>query len=156
MFKKFVTVLAALLAASAFAAVEANKATQAELEAISGIGPTISASIVNERKKSEFKDWNDLFNRVRGVGDRSAAKFSQGGLTVAGKPYPGAPYVEPVKSAPTTAKAASGSTRAGDASKANATKASAGKTGGEKSPSGTKTAGAKAEAKSTAASAPKK
>jgi len=156
MFKKFVAAFAALLATTAFAAVEANKATQAELEAISGIGPTISASIVSERKKAEFKDWNDLFKRVRGVGDRSAAKFSQGGLTVAGKPYPGAPYVEPVKSAPTTAKAASGSTRAGDASKANATKASAGKTGGEKSPSGTKTAGAKAEAKSTAASAPKK
>jgi len=155
MFKKFVAALAALLATTAFAAVEANKATQAELEAISGIGPTISASIVNERKKSEFKDWNDLFNRVRGVGDRSAAKFSQGGLTVAGKPYPGAPYVEPVKSA-TTAKAASGATRAGDTSKANASKsASAGKSGGEKSSSGTK-AGTKAETRSTAASAPKK
>ena len=156
MFKKFVAALAALLATTAFAAVEANKATQAELEAISGIGPTISASIVSERKKAEFKDWNDLFKRVRGVGDRSAAKFSQGGLTVAGKPYPGAPYVEPVKSAPTTAKAASGSTRAGDASKANASKsASAGKSGGEKSSSGTK-AGTKAETRSTAASAPKK
>jgi competence protein ComEA len=156
MFKKFVAALAALLATTAFAAVEANKATQAELEAISGIGPTISATIVSERKKAEFKDWNDLFKRVRGVGDRSAAKFSQGGLTVAGKPYPGAPYVEPVKSSSSTAKAASGATRAGEASKANAAKsASAGKSGGEKSPSGTK-GGTKAETRSTAASAPKK
>jgi competence protein ComEA len=99
MLNKFVAALAALLAASAFAAVEANKATQAELEAISGIGPTLSANIVAERKKGDFKDWNDLFKRVQGVGDRSAAKFSAGGMTINGKPYGGAPYVEPTKAA---------------------------------------------------------
>ena len=65
MLKKFVAALAALIAASAFAAVEANKATQAELEAISGIGPTISANIVAERKKGDFKDWNDLLSAFR-------------------------------------------------------------------------------------------
>jgi competence protein ComEA len=107
MLKQFVAALAALIAASAFAAVEANKATQAELEAISGIGPTISANIVAERKKGDFKDWNDLFKRVQGVGDRSAAKFSAGGMTINGKPYGGAPYVEPTK-APVGGKAASG------------------------------------------------
>ena len=107
MLKRLVAALAALLAASVFAAVEANKATQAELEAISGIGPTISASIVAERKKGDFKDWNDLFKRVQGVGDRSAAKFSAGGLTINGEPYGGAPYIEPGK-APVGAKAASG------------------------------------------------
>ena len=155
MFKKFVAALAALLAATAFAAVEANKATQAELEAISGIGPTISASIVAERKKGEFKDWNDLVTRIKGVGDRSAAKFSQGGLTVAGKPYGGKPYVEPVK-ASTAAKAASGATRAGETPTATGSKSGAsGKTGGEKSPSGAK-GSTKAEAKSSAASAAKK
>src|SRR5580765_2451129 len=107
MFKKFLAALAALLAATAFAAVDANKATQAELEAISGIGPAISANIVAERKKGDFKDWNDLFRRVQGVGDRSAARFSAGGLTINGEPYGGALYVEPSK-APAGAKAASG------------------------------------------------
>ena len=97
MLKRLVAALAALLAASAFAAVEANKATQAELEAISGIGPTISANIVAERKKGDFKDWEDLFRRVQGVGDRSAAKFSAGGMTINGKPYGGAPHDEPTK-----------------------------------------------------------
>ena len=116
MLKRFVAALAALLAASAFAAVEANKATQAELEAISGIGPTISANIVAERKKSDFKDWNDLFKRVQGVGDRSAAKFSAGGMTINGKPYGGAPYVEPTKAA-AGATAASGATTTATASK---------------------------------------
>jgi len=99
MLKQVVAALAALFATSAFAAVEANKASQAELEAISGIGPTISANIVSERKKGDFKDWNDLFRRVQGVGDRSAAKFSAGGMTINGKPYGGAPYVEPTKAA---------------------------------------------------------
>jgi len=107
MLKRFVAALAALLAASAFAAVEVNKATQAELEVINGIGPTISASIVAERKKGDFKDWNDLFKRVERVGDRSAARMSAGGLTINGKPYGGAPYVEPTK-ATAGAKAASG------------------------------------------------
>ena len=100
MLKPFVAALAALLATSAFAAVEANKATQAELEAISGIGPTISANIVAERKKGDFKDWNDLLSRVQGVGDRSAAKLSAGGMTINGKPYGGAPHPEPAKAMP--------------------------------------------------------
>ena len=84
MFKKFVAALAALLAATAFAAVDANKATQAELEAISGIGPVISTLIISERKKSEFKDWRDLVTRVKGIGAGSAAKLSGAGLTVNG------------------------------------------------------------------------
>ena len=117
MLKRLVAALAALLAASAFAAVEANKATQAELEAISGIGPTISANIVAERKKGDFKDWNDLFKRVQGVGDRSAAKFSAGGMTINGKPYGGAPYVEPTKAA----SGAAGAVAKGSAASKSAT-----------------------------------
>jgi competence protein ComEA len=151
MLKRLVAALAALLAASAFAAVEANKATQAELEAISGIGPTISANIVAERKKGDFKDWEDLFRRVQGVGDRSAAKFSAGGLTINGKPYGGAPYVEP-KKAPVGAKAASGATGAGATSAATASKsAPAAKTGQQKT-----TDKGEAKAQKSAASAPKK
>jgi competence protein ComEA len=95
--KQVVTALAGLLAASALAAVEANTATQAELEAIAGVGPAISTDIIDERKKGDFKDWNDLSRRVRGVGDRSAAKFSAGGLTVNGKAYGGTPAVDTKK-----------------------------------------------------------
>ena len=149
MLKRFVAALAALLATSAFAAVEANKATQAELEAISGIGPTISANIVAERKKSDFKDWNDLFKRVQGVGDRSAAKFSAGGMTINGKPYGGAPYVEPTK-APAGAKAASG---AGATTNVTASKS----TPTAKTSSPQKTTGkGEAKAQKPAASSPKK
>ena len=147
MLKRFVAALAALLATSAFAAVEANKATQAELEAISGIGPAISANIVAERKKGDFKDWNDLFMRVQGVGDRSAAKFSAGGMTINGKPYGGAPYVEPTK-APAGAKAASGAATTATASKSAPTAKTANP---EKS-----TGKGEAKAQKPAASAPKK
>ena len=147
MLKKFVAALAALIAASAFAAVEANKATQAELEAISGIGPAISANIVAERKKGDFKDWNDLFKRVQGVGDRSAAKFSAGGMTINGKPYGGAPYVEPTKAA-AGATAASGATTTATASKP----ASAAKTASPQKTTGK----GEAKAQKPAASAAKK
>ena len=93
MFKSILAALAALtLAVTAHAAVDANQASQAELEAVKGIGPTLSTSIVGERKKGEFKDWSDFMGRVKGVGERSAAKFSEGGLTVHGKRYAG---VEP-------------------------------------------------------------
>ena len=49
MFKRFMAVLFALVAATAFAAVDVNKASQAELEAIKGIGPAIAGKIVDER-----------------------------------------------------------------------------------------------------------
>jgi competence protein ComEA len=105
--KKLVAAFAVLLWASALAGVDANTATQAELESISGIGPALSTAIVEERKKGDFKDWNDLFRRVRGVGDRSAAKLSAAGLTIAGKAYGGAndkahgrPAPSPAGSAP--------------------------------------------------------
>ena len=43
MLKKLLTVLVALFAVAAFAAVDVNKATQAELESVKGIGPDIAA-----------------------------------------------------------------------------------------------------------------
>ena len=91
MFKKLFAVLLALFAAAAFAAVDANKATQAELESVKGIGPAISTKIIDERKKGSFKDWNDMVTRVKGVGEHNAAKFSTDGLTVNGAAYSGAP-----------------------------------------------------------------
>lgn len=76
-----VTLLAAFSFA-AFAGVDVNKASQAELEAVRGVGTSLSARILDERKKGEFKSWDDMIQRVRGVGPGSAAKLSQAGLTV--------------------------------------------------------------------------
>ena len=87
MFKKILLIITMLYAAAAWAAVDVNKATAAELDGIKGIGPSISAKILDERKNGHFKDWNDFIARVGGVGDKTAAKFSEGGLTVNGKKF---------------------------------------------------------------------
>ena len=89
MFKTLLATLLALFAAAAFA-VDVNKATQAELEAVKGIGPSIATKILDERKKGTFKDWGDMVERVKGVGDGNAAKFSAEGLTVNGSGFKGA------------------------------------------------------------------
>jgi len=89
MLKKLLAVLVALFAVAAFAAVDVNKATQAELEAVKGIGPGIAGKILDERKKGSFKDWTDFVERVKGVGEGNAAKFSAEGMTVGGASYKG-------------------------------------------------------------------
>ena len=75
MFKKLLAFFAAMTVAVAFAAVDVNKATPAELDGIKGIGPSISNKIVDERKKGNFKSWEDFIERVKGVGPGNAAKF---------------------------------------------------------------------------------
>ena len=76
--------LLALLAASAFAAVDVNSASEADLDSIKGIGPGTSTRILSERKMGKFKDWADLIQRVSGIGEKRAAKLSAEGLTVNG------------------------------------------------------------------------
>jgi competence protein ComEA len=92
MFKHFllsvVAVLSmALFSAGALAATDINKASQAELEEVKGIGPAMSTRILDERKKSAFKNWDDVVERVKGVGPGNAAKFSSNGLTVNGETF---------------------------------------------------------------------
>lgn len=103
MFKRLLAALFACLAMSAFAAVDANKASAADLDAVKGIGPGISARIVEERNKAPFRSWEDFIERVKGVGEGNAAKFSAAGLTVGGASFKGlAPA--PVKAAMPAAK----------------------------------------------------
>jgi competence protein ComEA len=90
MFKKLLAILLMLCASIAMAAVDVNKATEAELDSIKGIGPATSKTIMSERKKGEFKSWEDFIERVKGVGDDKAAKLSAEGLTVNGAAYKGA------------------------------------------------------------------
>ena len=103
MFRTLIATVAAALAFAAHAAVDINKASQAELERVKGIGPSMSQRILDERTKGEFKDWSDLVVRVKGIGDANAAKFSAAGLTVAGGAY--AAPVKADKPAPKKASA---------------------------------------------------
>jgi competence protein ComEA len=91
MLKKILAVAAMLFyAAMSFAAVDVNKATEAELDAVKGIGPVTSKLIMSERKKGEFKNWEDFIKRVKGVGEGRAEKLSSEGLTVNGTAFKGA------------------------------------------------------------------
>jgi competence protein ComEA len=93
MLKKLLLAVAAVVATMgmAFAQVDINKADQAALDTIKGIGPAKSKAILDERAKGEFKDWGDFEKRVKGVGDKNAARLSEAGLQVNGKSRDGAP-----------------------------------------------------------------
>ena len=98
MFKKLLLGVVGLIATMgfAFAQVDVNKADQAALDGIKGIGPATSKTILNERKKGgDFKDWADFEKRVKGIGEKNSAKLSEAGLTVNGKNKPNAPAKAP-------------------------------------------------------------
>ena len=117
MLKKILAIAAMLYAAASFAAVDVNKATAAELDAVKGIGPGISAKIIDERKKGTFKDWNDFIDRVKGVGDTNAAKFSAEGMTVNGAAFKGATAAPAAKKEDKKAEAKSATSAASAAKK---------------------------------------
>ena len=85
--KTLVSLLFAFTTALSFAAVDVNKATEADLDSIKGIGPSTTSKILQERKAAPFKNWQDLITRVPGIGDKRAEKLSQEGLTVNGDIY---------------------------------------------------------------------
>lgn len=105
MFKKLFLFIASCIACTSFsfAQVDINKADQAALDGIKGIGPKMSQKILDERKKGgEFKDWNDVQGRVKGIKEKSAVRLSSAGLTVNGQSKNGAPAQVPAP-APTSA-----------------------------------------------------
>lgn len=67
--------------------VEANVATQAQLERLRGIGVETSERILAERAKAPFRDWPDFMRRVKGLRTAQAARLSAEGLTVAGRRF---------------------------------------------------------------------
>lgn len=107
MLKKILAIMAMLFAAASWAAVDANKASDAELDAVRGVGPSLSKRIIEERKKGgDFKDWPDLMSRVKGVKEKAAAKLSAEGLTVNGQSFGGtSPATKVAKTEPRKEKA---------------------------------------------------
>jgi competence protein ComEA len=85
--RRALLVLALVLPVAAHADNDFNRASQAELEQLKGIGPALSQAILDERQKGGFTDWRDLMARVSGIGPRLAQRWSQQGWTVAGQPY---------------------------------------------------------------------
>lgn len=63
---------------------ELNTATQAELERLKGVGVALSERLLQARAEAPFADWQDLRQRVPGLGGRLARRLSDQGLTVNG------------------------------------------------------------------------
>ena len=157
MLKKILAVMVMMYAAVSFAAVDVNKATAAELDSIKGIGPAISAKILDEKKKGgNFKDWNDLVTRVNGVGEANAAKFSAEGLTVGGASFKGV-AAAPAKAAekPAAAKDAKDAKPAATTEKKADVKADAKPAAAAAPAAAEKKADAKADAKADVKADPK-
>lgn len=93
MLKKLLLAAATFIATMgfAFAQIDVNKADQAALDGVKGIGPKTSKAILDERKKGgDFKDWSDFEKRVKGIGGKSSVKLSEAGLSVNGQSKPNA------------------------------------------------------------------
>jgi len=101
MIKQLMLAFATLAASAsfAFAQVDVNKADAAALDGVKGVGPSMSKAILDERAKGEFKDWGDLQGRIKGLGDKKAAKLSEAGLVVNGKGKEGAAAAPAAKGA---------------------------------------------------------
>ena len=93
MFKKLLVVSAlALWAQLGLAGTEINIANKAALQSIKDVGPQTADAIVAERTKGgNFKNWDDLVKRVKGIGPNNSVEMSQAGLTVNGQAKPNTP-----------------------------------------------------------------
>jgi len=82
MLKKIVVLLALLVPVwGAWAAVDVNTATEAQLQDLKGIGPSTARAVVKERTdRGPYKDADDLSSRVKGLGAKSLSKLEAQGL----------------------------------------------------------------------------
>lgn len=71
--------------------IDLNKATEVELDGLKGVGPVLTKAVVDERKKSPFKNWEDATNRVKGLGPQKASSLSDQGVRVNGSAWTGKP-----------------------------------------------------------------
>lgn len=91
MLKNLLLLSLLLFAAATFATVDLNKADVVALDGVKGIGPGLSARILDERQQRQFIDWNDFIVRVKGMGRKKAAALSREGLTINGEAFADTP-----------------------------------------------------------------
>ncbi|MEO6959080.1 MAG: DUF655 domain-containing protein [Burkholderiaceae bacterium] len=66
-------------------ALDVNTATQVELRAVRGIGPKTAQIIIEERSRGgRYESFEDLSDRVKGIGPKKAASLQAAGLTLGG------------------------------------------------------------------------
>lgn len=77
-----------VLCVTAARALEINQASEADLDAIRGSGPTLTARILLARERAPFESWQDLMRRVKGIAPATARKWHAQGVTVNGEAWP--------------------------------------------------------------------
>ena len=106
-----IALLALLLTSPVWAAININTANEAELQTLSGIGPSKAKAIVEYRKQNgNFKTTADIKN-VKGIGDgifnKISAEISVAGSAAKATPKPAtAPAAKPAAKKPTPVKPA--------------------------------------------------
>ena len=85
-----VVALGLALACSAPAwAVDVNRASAQELQSVRGIGPKTAQAIVGERMRGgSFESFQDLSERVKGIGAKKVQSLQAAGLTLSGAASP--------------------------------------------------------------------
>ena len=68
-------------------ALDLNQASEAELDGLKGMGPSLSRKVLAARQHQPFASWADFLRRVSGVGTAKAKLFSEQGLTIEGQAF---------------------------------------------------------------------
>jgi competence protein ComEA len=105
--RRLFCMLLCLLAAPAFAALDLNSATEAELDALPGVGPSRAQAIIEHRTKNGSFTSVDELRNVKGIGDKTFAELKPLLVVGAGTSAPVAPRAD-VSGAPQAAPASSG------------------------------------------------
>jgi competence protein ComEA len=66
--------------------IDANTASEDQLQSIAGIGPATAQKIIQVRQKKPFRDLRDFAERVPGVGPKRLQQYSDAGLVVKRSP----------------------------------------------------------------------
>lgn len=83
----FSLALAGALVPRSAHAVDLNRATAQELQAVRGIGPKIARTIIDERTRGgNYASLSDLSDRVKGLGSKKVSALQAAGLTLASGP----------------------------------------------------------------------
>jgi competence protein ComEA len=80
--------------------VDVNLATTQQLETVRGIGPKMARKIIDERTRGgRFESFEDLSDRVRGIGPAKVSALRAAGLNVTGVAFKAATQGQKTKTA---------------------------------------------------------
>jgi competence protein ComEA len=84
---RFATAIVLGLVSAGASALDIQQATEAELDSLRGLGPSLTAKVLAARAEKPFDSWADLMQRVNGIREAMAQRLSDQGLTVQGLAY---------------------------------------------------------------------